>query len=299
MISRLFEKLYENAYLLLALTALFWAGNFVIGRGVHEHIPPIALAWTRWVLAAAITLPFAYPHIRREWPVIRKNLPILFFFGTVGVGAFNTLSYSGLNYTTALNALVLQSSGPILIVLSSFLIFGDRISTRQGLGIMLSLAGVLLMVSRGDLTVLSGFELNRGDLLILAALFLWGFYTAFLRKRPSIHWLSFICVTFMFGALVNTPFFIWEHLAVRQMTMDVPTLLAILYVSIFPSILAYICFNRGVELIGANRAGVCLHLVPLFGAILAIFLLGEKPQAYHFVGIALIIGGVTMAARKA
>ncbi len=298
MISSLGQKLYSNAYLLLSLTALFWAGNFVLGRGVHEHIPPIALAWTRWCLATLIILPFAIPHLKRDWPVIRANLPILLFFGIVGVGAFNTLSYTGLNYTTALNALVLQSSGPILIVLVSFLIFGDRISPRQTFGISLSLTGVLVMVARGNISVLAGFELNRGDLLLLAALVLWGLYTAFLRKRPAIHWLSFISTTFFIGTLINTPFFAWEHLTIRQLHGDVQTFAAIAYVSIFPSVLAYICFNRGVELIGANRAGVCLHLVPLFGAVLAIVLLGEQPKPYHFIGITLILAGVTLAARK-
>lgn len=298
MFSRLGEKLYGNAYLLLALTALFWAGNFVLARGVHDHVPPIALAWARWTIASLLVLPFALAHIRRDWPVIRDNLPILFFLGTVGVGAFNTLSYTGLNYTTALNALVLQSSGPILIVLASFLIFGDRISPRQALGIVLSLAGVLTMVARGDLSVLKTLELNRGDLFLLIALVLWGLYTAFLRKRPSIHWLSFIGVTFIIGALANLPFFLWEHLTVRQMQLDAETAAAFAYVSVFPSILAYIFFNRGVELIGANRAGVCLHLVPLFGAILAITLLGEQIRAYHFAGIALILLGVSLAARK-
>lgn len=299
MISRLAGKLYANAYLLLSLTALFWAGNFVLGRGVHEHVPPIALAWTRWCLASLIILPFALPHLKRDWPVIRANMPILLFFGVIGVGAFNTLSYTGLNYTTALNALVLQSSGPVLIVLLSFLIFGDRISPRQSAGITCSLTGVLVMVARGDVNVLAGFELNRGDLLLLAALILWGLYTAYLRKRPAIHWLSFIATTFLIGAAVNTPFFAWEHLTVRQLQFDAQTFAAIAYVSLFPSVLAYICFNRGVELIGANRAGVCLHLVPLFGAILAITLLGEELRAYHFIGIALILTGVTLAARKA
>ena len=298
MISRLGQKLYSNAYLLLSLTALFWAGNFVLGRGVHEHVPPIALAWTRWCLATLIILPFAIPHLKRDWPVIRASMPLLLFLGIVGVGAFNTLSYTGLNYTTALNGLVLQSSGPILIVLVSFLIFGDRISPRQAFGISVSLTGVLVMVARGDPDVLAGFELNRGDLLLIAALVLWGLYTAYLRKRPAIHWLSFTAVTFFIGAIVNTPFFVWEHLSVRQLQLDTQTIAAIAYVSIFPSVLAYICFNRGVELIGANRAGVCLHLVPLFGAVLAITLLGEEPRTYHYIGIALILTGVTMAARK-
>jgi len=298
MISRLGQKLYSNAYLLLSLTALFWAGNFVLGRGVHEHVPPIALAWTRWCLATLIILPFAIPHLKRDWPVIRTSMPLLLFFGIVGVGAFNTLSYTGLNYTTALNGLVLQSSGPILIILASFFIFGDRISPRQAIGITLSLTGVLVMVARGNPDVLAGFELNRGDLLLIAALLLWGLYTAYLRKRPAIHWLSFTATTFFIGAIVNTPFFVWEHLSVRQLQLDTQTIAAIAYVSIFPSVLAYICFNRGVELIGANRAGVCLHLVPLFGAVLAITLLGEAPRIYHFLGIALILAGVSLAARK-
>ena len=298
MISRLLNALYANAYLLLSLTALFWAGNFVVGRGVHEHVPPVALSWARWSLASLIILPFAIPHLRRDWPVIRQSFPILFFLGTIGVGAFNTLSYTGLNYTTALNALVLQSSGPILIVLASVIFFRDRVTPRQGLGIAVSLIGVLLMVSRGEITVLTGFTLNRGDLFILAALALWGLYTAFLRKRPDIHWLSFVGTTFVIGAAVNTPFLVWEHFTGRHLQFDAETMAAIAYVAVFPSILAYIFFNRGVELIGSNRAGVCLNLVPLFGAVLAIVFLGEQPRAYHLFGIVLILAGVTLAARK-
>ena len=243
-------------------------------------------------------LPFALSHLKRDWPVIRANLPIMLFFGIIGVGAFNTLSYTGLNYTTALNALVMQSSGPILIVLATFVLFGDRISVRQAIGITLSLSGVLIMVARGDLSALAEFKLNTGDLWIVTALALWGLYVAYLRKRPDIHWLSFTATTFIIAAAINTPFFVWEHLTMRQLQFDTQTIAAIAYVSLFPSVLAYICFNRGVELIGANRAGVCLHLVPLFGAVLAITLLGEEPQAYHFNGIAFILAGVTLAARK-
>ena len=298
MFPRLAEKLYANAYLLLSLTSLFWAGNIVLGRGVHEHIPPLALAWTRWCFATLVLAPFALSHLKRDWPIIRANLPILLFLGVLGVGAFNTLSYTGLNHTTALNALVLQSSGPILIVLACLIIFGDWISLRQGLGIATSLAGVLFIIARGDFMALADIELNSGDLLLLAAIVLWGLYTACLRKRPPIHWLSFTAVTFAIGVLVNAPFFAWEHMSVRQMQLDTQTIAAIAYVSIFPSVLSYIFFNRGVELIGANRAGVCLHLVPLFGAILAIALLGEEPRGTHFIGIALILTGVTLAARK-
>lgn len=298
MLTRLIEKIYSNAYLLLTLTALFWAGNFVVGRGVHEHVPPVALAWARWCLATLVIAPFAWPHLKRDWPVIRTRMPILLFLGIVGVGAFNTLSYTGLNHTTALNALVMQSSGPIVIMLASFFLFGDRISPRQMIGVTISLGGILFMVSRGNLSALAELELNPGDLWILTALSLWGLYTTCLRKRPQIHALSFAAVTFFIGAAVNTPIFIWEHLSVRQLQLDAQTLAAIGYVSIFPSVLAYIFFNRGVELIGANRAGVCMHLVPLFGAVLAIALLGEEAESHHLAGIFLIFSGVALAVRK-
>ncbi len=298
MIRRLADTLYSNAYLLLSLTALFWAGNYVVGRGVHGHVPPVALAWARWVLATLIVLPFAWPHLKRDWPAIRANWPVLVFLGVSGAGLFNTLAYLGLNYTTALNGLVLQSSAPVLIVLATFLMFGDRIRAPQGFGIALSLAGVLGMVARGDIGVLASFQLNKGDILLLMAMVTWAVYTAFLRKRPDIHWLSFTAVTFATAAALNTPLVMAEHLSGWQLQPDFETALAIAYVSVFPSVLAYICYNRGVELIGANRSGVFMHLVPFFGAALAIGLLGEEPRAYHAVGIALILAGVTLAARK-
>jgi drug/metabolite transporter (DMT)-like permease len=299
MIRRLGHKLYSNAYLLLALTALFWAGNFVVGRGVHSHVPPIALAWARWMLATAIVLPFAVPHLRREWTAVRANLPILVFLGAAGAGVFNTIAYFSLNYTTALNAVVMQSSAPVLIVLAGLILFGERVRPLQALGIAVSLAGVLTMVARGDLSVLAGLSLNKGDIGLLVAMATWAIYTAFLRKRPLIHWLSFTAVTFGVAAALNTPLMIAEHLSGWQLQLDLDTVLAIAYVSVFPSVLSYIFYNRGVELIGANRAGVFMHLVPFYGAALAILLLGEQPQLYHGVGIALILSGVAIAARRA
>ena len=298
MIRRLASALYANAFLLLSLTALFWAGNFVLGRGVHGHVPPIALAWWRWLLATLIVLPFAWPHVRRDWPAIRENLPILIFLGATGAGAFNSIAYFSLNYTTALNGVVMQSSAPVLIVIASFLLFGDRIRPLQAFGIGLSLFGVMTMVARGEFAVLAEMSLNKGDIGLLIAMATWAVYTAFLRKRPQIHWLSFITVTFGVAVLMNTPLMAIEHSSGWQMQFTEKTLLAILYVAIFPGLLAYIFFNRGVELIGANRAGVFMHLVPFFGAALAMTLLGETPRLYHATGITLILTGVALAARK-
>lgn len=298
MIRRFAAALYGNAYLLLALTALFWAGNFVIGRGVHGHVPPVALAWCRWTIASLIVLPFAWPHLKRDWPRVRENWAILTWLGVIGVGSFNTLSYIGLNYTTALNALVMQSSGPLLIALTCVMLFGDRLTLPLALGIALSLTGVLFVATQGKPAVLADLQFNQGDLWILAALAAWALYTAYLRKRPEIHWLSFLAATFVVGAAVNTPLFIAEHLSGWKLQLSIETLLAVAYVSIFPSILAYIFFNRGVELIGGTRAGLCLHLVPIFGTGLAIVLLGEALRLYHVIGFALVIAGVGLAARK-
>ncbi len=295
---RFAHALYANAFLLLSLTALFWAGNFVLGRGVHGHVPPVALAWWRWFLATLIVLPFAWPHLKRDWPVVREHWRILALLGVTGAGLFNTFAYIGLNHTTALNALVLQSSGPVLIVLATFALFGDRVSRAQGVGIALSFIGVLMMVARGDLAVLGGLTLNAGDLGILAAALTWAVYTAFLRRRPEMHWLSFTVVTFGVAVLVNTPLMAIEHLSGWQLQPTLQTVGAIAYVAVFPSVLAYIFYNRGVELIGGNRAGVFMHLVPLFGAALAIGLLGEQPRAYHALALVLILAGVTLAARK-
>lgn len=298
MFRRLADALYANAYLLLSLTALFWAGNFVVGRGVHGEVPPVALAWLRWTTATLLVLPFAWRHLRKDAPVIRKHWPILVFLGVFGAGLFNTISYVSLNHTSAINAVVLQSNVPVLIMLATFLLFGDRIKPHQLLGVLVSLTGVLVMVARGDLAVLANFSFNAGDLGLLAAMVIWAIYTACLRKRPDIHWLSFIAVTFAVAVALNTPLLVLEHLSGWQLRFDLQTALAGIYVSIFPGLLAYIFYNRGVELIGANRAGVFNHLVPFFGAALAIAFLGETPRPYHAVGIVLILTGVTLAARR-
>ncbi|MGI9383058.1 MAG: DMT family transporter [Methyloligellaceae bacterium] len=290
--------LMDNAYLLLILTAAFWSGNFVVGRGVHDTVPPIALAWCRWTLAFLTVLPFALRHLRRDWPTLKSNAGILMLLGTTGIGCFNSFAYIGLNDTTALNALVLQSSGPVFIALATFIFFGDRITPRQALGILISLAGALVIISRGDIGILMSLKFNKGDAWIFAAFLAWAIYTAFLRRRPKVHMLSFLAAIFFIGLMVNTPFLVMEYLAGARMQPTTGAGLAILYVAIFPGLVAYIFYNRGVHLIGANRAAPFLHLVVVFGALLAISLLGEALELYHLAGMALILPGVSLAARK-
>lgn len=276
---------------------LFWAGNFVLGRGVAGHVPPIALSWFRWIFAFLILFPFTFSYVVKDWPVIRQNIPVIILLGVLGVGCFNTFAYIGLNHTTAINALTMQSSGPVLIMLVAFFFFGEKVSRIQMLGILISLPGVLSIIAKGDWEILANMSLNIGDAWVLTAITCWAFYTVLLRLKPDIHWLSFASITFGVGSLFVTPFFIGEMILVKVPTFDVTTFLAVLYVSVFPSILAYIFYSRGVELIGASRAGAFLHLVPMFGGALAILLLGEVLKPYHIIGFSLIMIGVFLASR--
>jgi drug/metabolite transporter (DMT)-like permease len=291
------KKRFDQAYVLLTLAILFWSGNVVLGRAVHDQIPPVGLAFWRWTTAFLIVIGFAWPRLRREWTLVLRHWRIIVVLSALGVAAFNTLLYTGLHFTTAINAALMQSTMPVMIVAMSYLFFGETVSARQKAGIVVSLLGVLIIVLRGDYRLLSTLSLNPGDLWVLSAVVSYAGYSALLRKRPPLHGLSFLGVTFGIGALMLLPFYAWEGLAGKPMPLDQLTLLTILYVAVFPSILAYLCFNRGVALIGANRAGVFVYLMPVFGGILAIVFLGESFRLFHGVGIVLIASGIFLATR--
>ncbi len=288
----------NKPYLLLTLTPLFWAGNAVVGRAVAGHFPPITLSILRWTTAFLIVLPFAWPHLMRDWAAIRERLGIMILLSLTGISIFNALQYWALEYTEALNALLMQSSVPLFVAIWSLLLLGVRLTWAQAAGIVVSLCGVLVILLRGDLGALSQISLNKGDLIYLVALGIFGSYSALSVKRPAIHNLSFLAFTFGCGALCLIPLFVWE-LATRPVVQFTPSNLAVLaYVAIFASILSYLCFNRGVELIGANRAAPFFHLIPVFGSAMAIVFLGEKLRLFHLAGYALVLVGVFIAARR-
>ena len=203
--SRMRGGLFDQPYLLLSLTSLFWAGNTVLGRFIAGHVPPITLAFIRWGGAFLILLPFAALHLVRDWPIIRNALGLMIVLASTGFSAYNTMAYYGLQYTTAINGLLLQSIGPLFVALWTFALFGDRLTARQAGGICVSLTGVLVIICHGSLSVLTGIGFNRGDLWFLIALAIYGFYTAWLRKRPPMHPLSFLAVGMGLGALVLVP----------------------------------------------------------------------------------------------
>jgi drug/metabolite transporter (DMT)-like permease len=290
--------LANQPYLLLCVAAIFWAGNAIVGRLAAGHIPPVTLSFLRWSLAFLMILPLAWKHLARDWGAIRGRLGTMIALSLTGIGAFNTLQYWALEHTLALNTLLLQSSGPLFVAVWSLILLGIRLTLAQLIGIALSLTGVLAILLHGDLTALADIQFNKGDIIFTVALAIFGFYSALSLKRPEIHGLSFAAFTFGCGAACVVPLLIWELLSRPVMQLDTPNLLVLFYVAVFPSTLAYLCFNRGVQLIGANRAAPVFHLVPVFGSIMAMVFLGERPQMFHFIGFALVLTGVYVASRK-
>lgn len=288
----------NRPYLLLSLTSLFWAGNVVVGRFIAGQIPPVTLSFLRWTGAFLLVLPFAWRQLAKDWPAIRRQLGLMMLVSFTGISSFNTLAYWGLEYTQALNALLLNSTGPLFVALFSLVLFGIRLTWTQVFGITVSMLGVLVILLRGDLETLRAIRFNTGDVLYTVALIVFGLYSALAARRPKIHAMSFLAFTCGCGALFLIPLLIWEIASGRVMTFNHATLPVLIYVMIFPSTLAYLFFNRGVELIGANRSAPFFHLIPVFGSVLAIVFLGERLQMFHLVGYALVLAGVFIAARR-
>jgi drug/metabolite transporter (DMT)-like permease len=294
----LIGRLWRSPTLLLSAASLFWAGNFVVARAVHETMPPAGLAFWRWVGSLAVILGFAWPQLRRDAPALWRGRAIVLLLAALGIAAFSGLTYLGLQSTTAINALLLQSATPLVILVCSFVLFGDRVRPLQLLAVAISLAGVVVIIARGAPSALRALSLNAGDGWVFAAVVCYALYSALLRLRPAGHPLSFLAVGFALGAALLLPFYVREQLTGVAMRPSLAGLIAIAYLSVFPSCLAYLFYNRGVELVGANRAGQFFHLMPVFGTLLAIALLGEAVALYQAAGIALIAVGIGLAAAR-
>ena len=291
--------LNNQPYLLLTLTSLFWAGNIVLARHVAGHVPPLTLSCIRWIATFLILLPFAWPHLKQDWPVLRAHLPMMLFLSFVGFAYNNAISYWALQYTEALNALLIQSAGPLFVALWSLALFGIRLTGAQLAGITISLVGVLTIILRGDFGALASISFNRGDLMFASSLVSFGLYSALIPRRPVTHALSLISFTTCCGALMLVPFSIWEYSTGVTLKFDFISMATLGYAVIFPSTLAYLFFNRGLALIGPNRAAPFFHLVPVFGSAMAILLLGEQLRLFHLAGYALVLAGVVIASRRA
>jgi drug/metabolite transporter (DMT)-like permease len=289
-----------SPYVLLTLAPLFWSSSWIVGRGLSNEVPAFALTFYRWLFAIAMLAPFAIPRVRGDMTIIRRHWKVLLGLGVIGVGSHNALAYLGLRYTTAVNGVILNSFIPVMIVGMSWLFLRERLATLQVAGIAVSLGGVMVILLRGSLETLVTLQLNAGDLLIIVSMAMWSIYTISLRFRPpGMHVLSFLFVLACIGDAAILPFYAMETALGQPMQWTTGAALAIAGVALLSSVLAYIFWNRGVDEVGANVAGLFVHLMPVFGVMLAWVILDERLAPFHIAGIALILGGIYLTSRFA
>jgi len=299
LLRRAFDGIVGNAYLLLITAPLLWGGNAVAGRLATADWQPFTLTSLRWLCAAIILFPFAIGPLRRDWQVIKQNWPVLFALGAFGMAGFNLLMFLALNYTTAINVSIEQASMPVMIMLANFLILSQRVRWLQIVGLVLTLFGVLVTTTAGDPTLFFSEGLNRGDALMLLASVFYAAYTFGLRWRPKIHWMSFMWVIAVSALVMTVPFAGWELSKGEFQMPSMKGWLVMVYVTIFPTIFSQLCWARGVELVGSNRAGLFINLVPIFGSVLAVLIIGEQFEWYHLIGLLLVLGGIGISERAA
>ncbi|PIE37991.1 MAG: EamA family transporter [Gammaproteobacteria bacterium] len=293
-----FSWLASNAWFLLTLAPLLWGGNAVAGKLAAGQWPPFTLTLARWVAAFLILLPFAMKPLRREWPQVKSRIPYVLLLGAVGMACFNMLMYLALNYTTAINTSIIQSSMPVFIMLANFLILSERAAVVQIVGLALAILGVMITTTAGDPVSFFTGGLNIGDGLMLLASVFYAAYGFGLRWKPEMHWLSFMLVISLSALLTSLPFAARELMAAGEMPIiDTTGWLVLGYIVLFPTMVSQIAFARGVELVGSNRAGLFINFVPIFGSLLAILIVGEAFRWYHGLGLVLVLGGIMMSER--
>ncbi|MFJ7734570.1 DMT family transporter [Lysinibacillus sp. NPDC097231] len=287
-------------YVLLLLATLLWGGNFVIGRAVSGDIPPLTLAFLRWCVAFIVFFPIAFQNLKREWRMLKENWPIVIILALTGVAAFNTLVYIGLHYTTSINASLMNSSTPIMIYILSFIFLKEKLSKFQLFGTALSLSGVIFIISGGSFASLVDFTFNKGDLIVVVAVFCWSIYSLLIKHYANrLPGQSTFLVTIFIGAMMLLPFYIYETITITDsIHWQWSTIAAILYVGVFASIVAFLSWNSGVVQLGANKASIYLNFIPVFASIFAVIFLDEKLHSFQIIGGLAVVAGVILSGRK-
>ncbi len=288
------------AFFLPVLSALFWSGNFVLGRAVANDIPPIALNYWRWSLALMLLLPFVIRPMWRQRQLIRAHFWSLTALSVVGIAGFNSFAYMGLQDTTATNGLLINSMIPIFIIIISRFWLNKPISVMQLSGVGVSFCGVMFLLSQGELSTLLKLSFNNGDLWVMGAALIWAIYSIGLKWKPAeLSALAFLGFSVLVGSSFLAPIYWLDLTAEPQWQLTQNNMLAIGYTAVFPSIVAYLCWNQGVKLIGPSLAGQFIHLMPLFGTLLAVLFIGEQLALFQLVGALLIAGGIYLSIKPA
>ena len=289
-----------KAYIMLILATLFWAGNFTIGKFAYtENVPPYSLAFFRWILVWIILIPFTYKEIPKIKTEVKNNLSLFFILGFTSVGIFSAFTYNALNYTQVINASLFNTAIPVSIILVCFLLKIEKTNIFQISGLIFSVLGILAIITRLDLNILLTLNFNKGDVYMVIAIISWGIYSAFLKKKTfDISLLSLVHVVCTFGLIILFPAFLFELAQGKTTEVNSNLIFILLYIAIFPSIGSYYCWAGAVSIIGANRAGIFLSLIPLFSTIFAMIFFNEKFLFFHFIGSILIILGLFLSNKK-
>ena len=289
-----------KAYIMLILANLFWAGNFTVGKFAYlESVPPYSLAFFRWILVWVILIPFTFKEIYKIKKEVKENLSLFFILGFTSVGVFSAFTYNALNHTQVINASLFNTAIPVTIILVCFLLKIEKTNIFQISGLIVSVIGILVIITRLDLNILLTLNFNKGDIYMLIAIISWGIYSAFLKKRKiKISLLSLIQIVCTFGLIFLFPAFLFELVQEKTISVNSNFLYILLYIAIFPSIGSYYCWAGAVTIIGANRAGIFLSLIPLFSTMFAMIFFNEKFLFFHFIGSILIILGLFLSNKK-
>ncbi|KQQ61619.1 hypothetical protein ASF69_02035 [Rhizobium sp. Leaf311] len=288
----------SKAYLVLVIATLCWGGNAVAGKMAVGHVSPMVLTFLRWTLAVAAITAISVPQLIRDWPLVRNRLPYFFALGAVGYTCFNAALYTALKYTSAINVAVIQAGIPMVIFAFNFILFRTRILAGQIVGFFLTMAGVGLLASHGDLLSLLKLEMNVGDAIMLLAVLSYAIYTVMLRWKPPINWRSLMAIPAMAAMLSSVPLMWWEVAQETAVWPDLKGWVIAAYTALFASLIAQIFFILGVERIGPNRAGLFINLIPVFGTFLSVLILGETLHPYQVIALLLTLGGIAVAERK-
>ena len=289
-----------KAYIMLVLATLFWAGNFTIGKFAYtENVPPYSLAFFRWILVWIILIPFTFKEISKIKTEVKNNLSLFFILGFTSVGIFSAFTYNALNYTQVINASLFNTAIPVSIILVCFLLKIEKTNIFQISGLIVSVLGILAIITRLDLNILLTLNFNKGDIYMVIAIISWGIYSALLKKKTfDISLLSLVHVVCTLGLVILFPAFLFELAQEKTAEINSNLIFILLYIAIFPSIGSYYCWAGAVSIIGANRAGIFLSLIPLFSTIFAMIFFNEKFLFFHLIGSVLIILGLFLSNKK-